>query len=338
MYDETIQTNGEQIRKTNETPSPFAAGMLYLTVLLLMLLSSLLTARINTQGDRYYYYMFLLQLATIGLPTIGYLIFRKKNIEHSLRLGKANLAEILLSIGMAVFGYGAIVFINLLWIIFLSKFGSPQPAPIPPIESGKHYLMAIVVIGATPAVLEEFMFRGVMQRGYERYGKKISIIFTGILFAFLHMSIVTIPAIIFLGILLCYIAYRANSVWVSITYHFINNTIAITLAYISNLITDLIPMDVEGMSGSLADLPPGQLRMMVIVWAFLGFVALILFGACFAGFHIVTRGKQEELPARVKEKPGSLLHLILPIVLAALIIAAMLVFEVIHMVNPAPIL
>ena len=49
MYDETIQTNGEQIRKTNETPSPFAAGMLYLTVLLLMLLSSLLTARINTQ-------------------------------------------------------------------------------------------------------------------------------------------------------------------------------------------------------------------------------------------------------------------------------------------------
>ena len=70
--------------------------------------------------------------------------------------------------------------------------------------------------------------RGVMKDMAEDF-----IIFTGILFAFLHMSIVTIPAIIFLGILLWYIAYRAILYGVSITYHFINNTIAITLAYIS---------------------------------------------------------------------------------------------------------
>lgn len=338
MYDETTQTYGEQIREANEDPSPFAAGMLYLTVLLLMLLSSLLTARINTQGDRYYYFMFLLQLVTIGLPTIAYLVLRKKNIKYSLRLGKVDLAQVLLSIGMAVFGYGAIIFINLLWLLFLSKFGSPQPTPIPPIDSGRHYLMAVIVIGATPAVLEEFMFRGVIQRGYERYGKKVSIIFTGILFAFLHLSIVSIPAIILMGILLCYIAYRANSVWVSITYHFINNTIAITLAYISNIITNLLPVDVEGMSGSLADIPQDQLRMMVTVWAFIGFIALILFGACFAGFHIVTRGKQEELPVRAKAKSSNLVHLILPIILAVLIIVALLVYEVAHMINPAPIL
>lgn len=338
MYDETTQINHEQIQRADEAPSSFAAGMLYFSVLLLMLLSSLLTNRINTQGDRYYYYMFLLQLATIGLPTIAYLVFRKKNIKYSLRLGKASLAEVLLSIGMAVFGYGVIIFLNLLWIMFLSKFGSPQPTPIPPIETGRHYLMAVVVIGAAPAILEEFMFRGVIQRGYEKYGKWASIVFTGILFAFLHLSIVSIPAIILMGILLSYIANRANSVWVSVTYHFINNTIAITLAYISNLITNLLPVDVEGMSGSFADIPPDQLRMAAVVWAFVGFINLILFSACFAGFHIVTRSKQEALPTNIQTYSEKLIHVILPIVLAVAIIAALLIFEVIHMVNPAPIL
>src|SRR5690554_2293237 len=189
MYDETIQTNKDQIQRANGVPSPFAAGMLYLTVLLLMLLSSIITSRVNVQGDRYYYYMFILQLLTIGLPTIAYLVLRKKNIRYSLRLSKVNFAEVLLSIGMAVFGYGAIIFINLLWILFLSKFGSPQPTTIPPTETRKHYLMTVIVIETTPAVLEEFMFRGVIQRGYEGFGKKTSIIFTGILFAFLHLSV-----------------------------------------------------------------------------------------------------------------------------------------------------
>ena len=126
-------------------------------------------------------------------------------------------------------------------MIFLSRFGEPQPVPIPPIENGRHYLMAIASMALAPAVLEEFMFRGVIQRGYEGYGRAVSIILTGIMFAFLHLSVVTIPAIIFMGILLCYIAYRADSVWASIAYHFTNNMIAITIAYVSSLISNMLP-------------------------------------------------------------------------------------------------
>lgn len=338
MFDETSRVYGEKMQVADRAPTPIASGILYLTVLSLMLLSSLLTARLNTDGDRYFYYMFLLQLATIGLPTIFYLVWRKKNIKYTLRLRKINLPEILLSIGLAVFGYGVIVFINLLWIIFLSRFGTPQAAAIPPIDTGRHYLMAIIVIAATPAVLEEFMFRGVIQRGYERYGRLASIFFTGILFAFLHLSIVSIPAIIVMGILLCYIAYRSNSIWPSIIYHFVNNAIAVTFAYISSILTDLMPMDVEGMSGSLMDIPPDQLRIAVIVWAVIGFLALLLFGACFAGFHIVTRGRQEELTSASRVKAGNLVKVVLPVVFAIAIIIGLLVFEVMEMINPAPIL
>ena len=63
--------------ETRKIPGPFASGMLYLIVLLLMLLSSFYTARIDIEGDRYFYYLFILQLITIGLPVIGYLLIRK---------------------------------------------------------------------------------------------------------------------------------------------------------------------------------------------------------------------------------------------------------------------
>jgi len=303
-----------------------------------MLLSSLLTSRINTDGSLYFYYLILLQLATIGVPVIAYLIIGRKDIRYSLRLGRVNLIEVLLSAGMAFFGYGVIIFINLLWMMFLSKFGEPQAVSIPPIENGKQYLMAVAAMALVPAVLEEFMFRGVIQRGYEGYGKTASIITTGIMFAFLHLSVVTIPAIILMGILLCYIAYRASSVLASMAYHFTNNLIAVTIVYISSLLSDMMPINVEGMPGSLSDIPPDQLSMAVMVWAFIGFIALILFAACFTGFHIVTREKKRESSAEIKAETGNLFKVIIPLILAAGIIIALLVFEVIEMVNPVQVL
>ena len=41
---------------------------------------------------------------------------------------------------------------------------------------------------------------------------------------------------------------------------------------------------------------------------------------------------------RFEAEKGSLLQLIIPLALAAVIIAAVLVFEVIHMINPVPVL
>ncbi|HHT64519.1 MAG: CPBP family intramembrane glutamic endopeptidase [Caldicoprobacterales bacterium] len=344
MFDNMNPMYEDQIKESNRSSTPIASGILYLAVLLLMLLSSVLTTRLNTEGDRYYLYMFLLQLVTIGLPTVLYLIWQKRDIKYTLRLSKISAAEILLSIGLAVFGYGVIGIINLLWIFFLSQFGTPQTATIPPIETGRHYLMAILVIAATPAILEEFMFRGVIQRGYERVGRLASILFTGILFAFLHLSIVSIPAIIVMGILLCYIAYRSNSIWPSIIYHFVNNAIAVTFAYISNLLINLLPSDmvdiegIEGMSNPLANIPPDQLRMLIIVWSAIGFISLILFGGCFAGFHMVTRGKQEGLPSVANVHKGKMTAVVLPLILAIAIIVFLLVFEVMEMVNPVPVL
>ena len=183
------------------------------------------------------------------------------------------------------------------------------------------------------------MFRGFIQRGYEKGSKVISILLTGVMFAFLHISIVSIPAIVLMGILLCFIAYRSNTVWTSMAYHLTNNAIVISLVYLSSLIMRFLPEDVEGMSTSLTDIPYDELLIALVTWGVIGFFALLLFGACLVGFIIVTKGKQAEVKASMtKEKTGIRWVDILPVVFAVVIIIALLVFEVIQMVNPAPIL
>ncbi len=324
--------------RESRAPTPFASGMVYLSVLILMLLSPLITNGMKLEGDIYYLVLFLIQVVCIGLPPLIYVLYFKKDIKYSYRLGKTSLPEIMLTIGMAVFGYGIIIFINLLWILFLSRFGTPRTVTLPPIETGRQYLLAIAVISLTPAVLEEFMCRGVIQRGYERCGIAASVLLTVVFFAFLHISIVSIPAIIFMGILLSYIGYRAKSIWVSITYHFVNNSIAVTFAYLSNFLSRFIPADAEAMYDSLADIPLEEIRLMIISSAFLSFFALLAFIACFTGFIAVTRNKHEGqeyvLEAGSGARMGFKWKTFIPVVLAIVLIITLLVFEIIEMVNP----
>ena len=322
--------------KERRTPTPLAGSTLYLVVLSLMLLTSFLNERINLEGNTYYLAMFFIQIAAIGLPPILYLIANKIDIRKAVRLNRIRIPEVLLSIGMAFFGYGVIIFINLLWVLFLTRFGTPQTQQLPPIETGPHFLMAIIVIAGVPALLEEFLFRGVIQRGYERFGRTASILLTGTLFAFLHLSIVSIPAIILMGLLLCYITYRADSLWAGAVYHFTNNMIAVTITYLSGVISKLIPM--EGMSDSLADIPPETLKMAVAAWGVIGVVALVLFLACFAGFHRITEGKQEVVPMDTGKTAGQKLLQLLPAILAVIIILVLLVFQTIEMVSPSPVM
>ena len=81
-------------------------------------------------------------------------------------------------------------------------------------------------------VFEEFCFRGVLQRGLEGRGARYSIIMCGVLFALMHMSIVSAPPKILLGIILAYTAYATNSVWCPIIIHAVNNIAATVLSFL----------------------------------------------------------------------------------------------------------
>lgn len=85
-------------------------------------------------------------------------------------------------------------------------------------------ILALFYIGITPAICEEIMYRGYIQRSLEKSGGIwVAIIVSGVMFGAFHMQITHILPLSFLGIILAYLTYISDSLIPAIVAHFVNN-------------------------------------------------------------------------------------------------------------------
>ena len=89
----------------------------------------------------------------------------------------------------------------------------------------------ITMVAVTPALCEELLFRGYIQRQAERsMGVAGGIAFAGIIFGAFHLSLTQIVPLSVLGVYLAYITWRTGSLWPAIVVHFVNNAAMASLA------------------------------------------------------------------------------------------------------------
>ena len=86
----------------------------------------------------------------------------------------------------------------------------------------------LFVIALVPAVSEELLFRGIIQRTIKEWTNNIhvAIIVTGFLFSFVHFQFFGFLPRMFLGVVFGYLLYWSGSLWVPIIAHFVNNALA----------------------------------------------------------------------------------------------------------------
>jgi sodium transport system permease protein len=90
--------------------------------------------------------------------------------------------------------------------------------------------LAWLVIAVTPAICEEFLFRGLILSGLRRLGRWPALLLSSLLFAVAHASIYRLLPTFFLGLCLGYIVLRTGSIYCSMIIHLLNNGLAVTLA------------------------------------------------------------------------------------------------------------
>ena len=95
-------------------------------------------------------------------------------------------------------------------------------------------LLNLFIMALIPAFGEEMLFRGVIQKIFINMGKNIhiGIWLTAFLFSAIHMQFLTFLPRFFMGALLGYLLVWSGSIWLPITAHFINNSIAILSNYL----------------------------------------------------------------------------------------------------------
>lgn len=130
-------------------------------------------------------------------------------------------------------------------------------------NSFPEFLLIILVIAITPAICEEFLFRGLIFRNFEKIvPASKAIFFTGLLFAIFHFHPFNIIPLTILGIFLTFIVYHSGSIYTSVVCHFINNFISALAVYLFG--TESI--------GSESMTPDEQVRFTI-----LGISSLIIF-------------------------------------------------------------
>jgi len=96
------------------------------------------------------------------------------------------------------------------------------------------FLFNMIMIAVLPAIGEEFMFRGLLQRLLKEWLGNIhfAIFISAFLFSAMHMQFYGFFPRMMLGVMFGYLFYWSGSLWVPVCAHFINNASAVIVAYL----------------------------------------------------------------------------------------------------------
>ncbi|MDR3344846.1 MAG: CPBP family intramembrane metalloprotease [Oscillospiraceae bacterium] len=119
---------------------------------------------------------------------------------------------------------------GLMWIF--DQFGLQATAPEiePTTWSGVNIAMFVVQVAISPALLEEFAFRGVMMQSLRRYGDGFAIVASALVFGVFHGNLVQAPFAFMLGLVMGYLAIATGSIWTAVLIHFANNLNSVLLS------------------------------------------------------------------------------------------------------------
>lgn len=195
---------------------------------------------------------FMQFLNTIGLfilPAIAFSVFFMKKPIKFLRLSQGINVWQLIFIGLLFLSF--LPLINLMvslnaelqlpeslqgiedWMRSAEDRAEALTEAFLKMDSRADLILNIMLIGILPAVGEELLFRGILQRSIHEQSNNhhIAIWSSALLFSALHMQFYGFLPRLVLGAFFGYLLVWTSSLWAPMIAHFFNNTLALLLAY-----------------------------------------------------------------------------------------------------------
>ena len=166
----------------------------------------------------------LMQGICILLPTLIVLYWFKMPLGTSVGISKSSPGGVLMSITIGI--PAAVVFIGLNngFLYMLSQLGIALPAaPLPTwsaYQGPRSFAIVVMISVLLPGIIEELMFRGVIQGSMESEGGQFSAVFLqAFAFSIFHADPLFLLAPFLAGMLLGFVRQRTGSIYSSIFAH-----------------------------------------------------------------------------------------------------------------------
>ncbi|MBN1246314.1 MAG: CPBP family intramembrane metalloprotease [Anaerolineae bacterium] len=243
-----------------EYPTRLVANTYLVVGIAILLLSSM----IETSTLSRYLIGTLVEFLLAALALIA-LRLEKLSVKKTARLSWPAAQEILLAVAAAPGLWITGVMLNLVSVFVLGYVTPVPPSQFPTTIAEAAALMLATLVAAP--LCEELIFRGYVQRAYERKRVWVGVLAGGFIFALYHLRFQGVAAIIPVALALSFIAWRTGSLIPGIALHAAYNAIA-TILLVS---TSFLPMQVTGaLTGTIACLSvlmtPLSLVALFLLW------------------------------------------------------------------------
>lgn len=227
------------------------------------------------------------------IPAIIYLLVSKSSIKETLKLNKLHWQDILLIILLAFMVQPVMTFLSLIsTFFFYNEVGSFIYEII-----STPYILLLGLVALLPSITEEITVRGIVLSGYENKNKYVAAAITGLFFGIFHLDGQQFLYATVLGFIFALVVRITNSIYSSMIMHFIINGTSVTLAKISKIITESLPISVETTEFSLNNIGSKEKLLLLITY---GVIAII-----FSVFVFLIIYALEKLKAKRKVIEGS---------------------------------
>jgi membrane protease YdiL (CAAX protease family) len=213
------------MQKAENSHPFFAAPALVLAISVFMIFVQF--ANLDTDNEAVIYgVMLILQLVVFAVPTGFFCYLRGKSYIFTLDIyapRKHSLRVILLGSLLVILASGVLKF----WLFHFaydysthSLYGSSIT-----LSAGSFggTLLMVLSLAIFPALTEEIVFRGIIMKEYKLCGSVFSMLFSAVLFAFIHFDLRQFPIYVALGMLTAWMAFITRSVWASVIVHAVYN-------------------------------------------------------------------------------------------------------------------
>ena len=164
------------------------------------------------------------------IPALVYVIVLKPNTVGDVNMSVVSPMTTSLTVVLTFLIMPLVMFINGVTSLFAEN---SVDTVLNTIVNSNPLWLNLIIIALLPAVVEEFIFRGLIFNGYKRRNPLMAILLSAMLFGLIHMNLNQFSYAFVIGIIFGLMAYATGSLLPSIMAHFIINGTSVVIAHMT---------------------------------------------------------------------------------------------------------